>query len=100
MPPPTTMGTRISCSSSTSPALMACPASPAPPTVMSCWVADFSCRIMPGSKFRSIRVLAVDTDWSVAEKPWHEGRSAQAQVDFSLFAEQGLANQDGWQINL
>ena len=32
--------------------------------------------------------------------PWHEGRSAQPQVDFWLFAEQGLANRDGWEINL
>jgi hypothetical protein len=67
LPPPTTMGTRNRCSSSTSPALMACPARSAPPTVMSCSVAGFSCRIMPGSKFRSIRVLAPGTDWSVVE---------------------------------
>ena len=32
--------------------------------------------------------------------PWHEGRSAQPQVDFWLFAEQHLANRDGWEINL
>jgi AAA ATPase domain len=32
--------------------------------------------------------------------PWHEGRSAQPQVDFWLYAEQGLANRDGWEINL
>jgi hypothetical protein len=32
--------------------------------------------------------------------PWHEGRSAQPQVDFWLFAEQGLANRGGWEINL
>jgi hypothetical protein len=32
--------------------------------------------------------------------PWHEGRSAQPQVDFWLYAEQSLANRDGWEINL
>jgi hypothetical protein len=35
---------------------------------MSCSAADFSWRTMPGSKFRSIRVLAHDTDLSVFEK--------------------------------
>ena len=32
--------------------------------------------------------------------PWHEGRSARPQVDFWLYAEQALANRDGWEINL
>jgi hypothetical protein len=32
--------------------------------------------------------------------PWHEGRSTQPQVDFWLYAEQSLANRDGWEINL
>ena len=38
----------------------------------------------------------------VAERPapWHEGRSAQPQVDFWLYAEHGLANRDGWEIKL
>ncbi len=40
MPPPTTTGTRNSRTSSASPALMACPARPAPPTLMSCSAAD------------------------------------------------------------
>jgi hypothetical protein len=47
------------------PALMACPAGSAPPTVRSCPVADFSCRTTPGSKVGSSRVLALDTDASV-----------------------------------
>ena len=32
--------------------------------------------------------------------PWHEGRSIQPQVDFWLYAEQYLANKDGWEISL
>ena len=36
----------------------------------------------------------------IGPAPWHEGRSAQPQVDFWLHAEQGLANRDGWEISL
>ena len=36
----------------------------------------------------------------IGPAPWHEGRSAQPQVDFWLYAEQGLANRDGWEISL
>jgi len=36
----------------------------------------------------------------IGPAPWHVGRSAQPQVDFWLYAEQGLANRDGWEINL
>ena len=36
----------------------------------------------------------------IGPAPWHEGHSAQPQVDFWLYAEQGLANRDGWEINL
>jgi hypothetical protein len=32
------------------------------PTVMSCSVAEVSCRAVPGSRFGSIRVLVLDTD--------------------------------------
>jgi hypothetical protein len=31
---------------------------------------------------------------------WQEGRPGQAQVDFWLYAEQSLANRDGWEISL
>jgi len=36
----------------------------------------------------------------IGPAPWHVGRSAQPQVVFWLYAEQGLANRDGWEINL
>jgi hypothetical protein len=46
---------------------MACPARFAPPTVMSCSADAFSRRTRPGSKLRSIRVLAVAGVVSVPE---------------------------------
>lgn len=46
---------------------MAWAARSAPPTVISCSVADFSRLTTPGSKVRSIRVRALDTDWGVVE---------------------------------
>jgi hypothetical protein len=45
-----------------------------------------------------------ETEHDVAERlgpaPGPEGRSARPQVDFWLFAEQGLADRGGWEINL
>ncbi len=59
--PPTTMGQTNSWHSSTSPALKACAARFAPPTVRSVLAAAFSSCTAVGSKWRSSRVLAVDT---------------------------------------
>ena len=66
---------------------MACPARPAPPTVMSCPAAGFSRRTTPESKVRSIRVLAPGTDPSVAENTIF---SAGCQMAANSRAE------DGW----
>jgi hypothetical protein len=61
LPPPTTIGVRNRWHSSTSPDLIACPASSAPQIVMSGPEVCFSRRIAPISKSGSIRVLALDT---------------------------------------
>src|SRR2546423_6935358 len=60
LPPPTTMGQINSWHSSTSPALKACVARLAPPTVRSLLAVAFSSCTAAGSKRRSSRVAAVD----------------------------------------
>jgi hypothetical protein len=58
---------------------------------MSCPVADFSRRTMPGSKFRSIRVLTLDTDARVFENTIF---SAACQILVNSWAE------DGWPLTV